>query len=53
MKNLAIGIFDLRVIVHRPGEVRATRKLKRLIDRRHLPDEPKAVREPEHAESRS
>jgi phenylacetate-CoA ligase len=37
MKNLAIGIFDMRVIVHRPGEVRATRKLKRLIDMRHAP----------------
>jgi phenylacetate-CoA ligase len=37
MKNLAIGIFDMRIIVHRPGEVRATRKLKRLIDQRHAP----------------
>jgi phenylacetate-CoA ligase len=37
MKNLAIGIFDMRVIVHRPGEVRATRKLKRLIDLRFTP----------------
>lgn len=37
MKNLAIGIFDMRVIVHPPGKVRATRKLKRLIDMRHTP----------------
>lgn len=36
MKNLALGIFQMRVIVHRPGEVRQKRKLKRLVDRRHF-----------------
>ena len=34
MKNLAIGIFDMRVIASAPGTVRSTRKLKRLVDRR-------------------
>jgi phenylacetate-CoA ligase len=38
MKNLALGIFDMRVMCHAPGEVRAKRKLKRLVDLRHLGD---------------
>jgi phenylacetate-CoA ligase len=36
MKNLAIGIFDLRVVVNSPGTVRTQRKLKRMVDRRHF-----------------
>jgi phenylacetate-CoA ligase len=35
MKNLAIGIFDMRVVVNPPGTVRTARKLKRMVDRRH------------------
>lgn len=35
MKNLAIGIFDLRIIIHHDGELRVQRKLKRLIDLRY------------------
>lgn len=35
MKNLALGIFRMDVRVHRPGEVRRVRKLKRLVDLRH------------------
>ncbi len=36
MRNLALGIFDLRVMPQRPGTVRTARKLKRLVDRRHF-----------------
>ncbi len=36
MKNLALGIFDLRVVTHPAGTVRTARKLKRLVDRRHF-----------------
>ncbi len=36
MRNLALGIFDLRVVTRRPGTVRTARKLKRLVDRRHF-----------------
>ncbi len=36
MRNLALGIFDLRVVPHPPGTVRTARKLKRLVDRRHF-----------------
>ena len=35
MKNLALGIFQMRVVSRRPGTVRSARKLKRLIDLRH------------------
>ncbi len=34
MKNLALGIFQMRLFVHRPGELRVGRKLKRLVDLR-------------------
>jgi len=40
MKNLALGIFELRIEIHRPGAVRKTRKLKRLVDRRHFNPRP-------------
>ncbi len=43
MKNLALGIFEMRIIQHAPGEVRAARKLKRLIDRRFESDVPAAT----------
>jgi phenylacetate-CoA ligase len=36
MKNLALGIFEMRVVVHPAGSVRTARKLKRLVDRRHF-----------------
>ncbi|HZZ43543.1 MAG TPA: AMP-binding protein [Tepidisphaeraceae bacterium] len=35
MKNLALGIFDMRIIVHPPGTLRVARKLKRVVDGRH------------------
>lgn len=35
MKNLALGIFELRIHAHSPGSLRQTRKLKRLVDLRH------------------
>ncbi len=35
MKNLAIGIFDMRILIHRKGELRWQRKLKRMIDQRY------------------
>ncbi|MFI5378370.1 MAG: phenylacetate--CoA ligase family protein [Tepidisphaerales bacterium] len=48
MKNLALGIFEMRVETHAPGEIRKTRKLKRMIDRRHF--QPAApIEEPETA----
>lgn len=37
MRNLALGIFELRTILHTPGQIRSARKLKRLIDLRHAP----------------
>lgn len=38
MKNLALGIFEMRLQIHAPGTLRSGRKLRRLIDRRHVPD---------------
>ncbi len=35
MKNLSIGIFDMRIIVHQAGTLRVTRKLKRMVDLRY------------------
>ncbi len=37
MKNLAIGIFDMRIVIHRPGTLRVARKLKRMLDLRYSP----------------
>jgi phenylacetate-CoA ligase len=37
MKNLALGIFEMRLLLHPPGSLRSGRKLKRLIDRRYTP----------------
>jgi phenylacetate-CoA ligase len=38
MKNLALGIFEMRLRTHAPGSIRTGRKLKRMIDRRHVTD---------------
>jgi len=35
MKNLQLGIFQMRVVVHRPGTLRVGRKLRRLVDNRY------------------
>jgi len=43
MKNLALGIFEMRIIFHAPTEVRSARKLKRLVDLRHA-SSPEAAR---------
>ncbi len=44
MKNLGIGIFDMRLVVNPPGSVRTARKLKRMVDQRHFePIDEKAV----------
>lgn len=37
MKNLAIGIFDMRIIIHPAGDLRVLRKLKRMVDLRYGP----------------
>jgi len=37
MKNLALGIFQMRLRTHIPGTLRKTRKLKRMLDLRHIP----------------
>jgi phenylacetate-CoA ligase len=38
MKNLDIGIFDMRIVVHPPGFLRSDRKLKRMVDHRYEQD---------------
>lgn len=35
MKNLALGIFEMRTRIHPLGEMRSGRKLKRIVDLRH------------------
>ncbi len=35
IKNLDIGIFDLRIVKHPPGALRSNRKLKRMVDQRY------------------
>ena len=40
MRNLALGIFDLRIVPRKPNTVRTARKLKRLVDRRHFDQAP-------------
>jgi phenylacetate-CoA ligase len=35
MKNLGIGIFEMRLVVHRPETIRTARKLKRMVDLRY------------------
>jgi phenylacetate-CoA ligase len=43
MRNLALDTFDLRIVFHAPGQLRSTRKLKRLVDLRHVPSSPVAM----------
>ncbi|MEK6703769.1 MAG: AMP-binding protein [Planctomycetota bacterium] len=43
MKNLALGIFEMKVVFHMPGGVRVKRKLKRLIDLRYGGDSVRPV----------
>ncbi len=49
MKNLGLGIFQMRVVMHAPGEVRTARKLKRMVDRRHFDATPQTAAEPDLA----
>jgi phenylacetate-CoA ligase len=37
MKNLALGIFEMRLVVHPPGSIRKARKIKRMVDLRYAP----------------
>jgi phenylacetate-CoA ligase len=36
MKNLALGIFEMRISVEPRGSIRHARKLRRIVDRRHF-----------------
>jgi len=36
MKNLALGIFEMRIAVETPQSIRQGRKLKRIVDHRHF-----------------
>ncbi|MGC8625407.1 MAG: phenylacetate--CoA ligase family protein [Phycisphaerae bacterium] len=55
MKNLGIGIFEMRIIIHAPGSLRRGRKLKRMVDLRQYdaavppPDVMAALAPPEAA----
>lgn len=49
MKNLAIGIFDMRIVVRSAGSLRVARKLKRMVDLRYAPPVPPASRPDEPA----
>jgi len=40
MKNLALGIFQMRLVIREPGTIRTARKLKRIVDQRHFHSEP-------------
>jgi phenylacetate-CoA ligase len=40
MKNLALGIFQMQLKTHAPGTIRSGRKLKRMLDLRHIPSPP-------------
>jgi phenylacetate-CoA ligase len=46
MKNLGLGIFEMRLVIHPPQKIRNGRKLRRLVDRRHFSPVPEA-HEPE------
>jgi phenylacetate-CoA ligase len=35
MKNLALGIFQMRLVTHEPGTIRTGRKIRRLVDLRY------------------
>ncbi len=43
MKNLALGIFELRVLTHPPETLRINRKLRRVIDRRYFEPAPESA----------
>ena len=47
MKNLGIGIFEMRLVVHPPQTVRTARKLKRMVDRRYYTPPTEVVEKPE------
>jgi phenylacetate-CoA ligase len=47
IKNLALGIFQMRVRLRAPGTIRAGRKLKRMVDLRHLPANRRAAEQDE------
>ncbi len=47
MKNLGIGIFEMRLVVHPPQTVRTARKLKRMVDRRYFTPPAEVVEKPE------
>ena len=51
MKNLALGIFEMRVSTHLPGTIRKSRKLKRLVDRRHFDDLPEEASDEAESET--
>jgi phenylacetate-CoA ligase len=36
-KNLKLGIFEMKVLLHQPGSLRKGRKIKRMIDQRYFP----------------
>ena len=37
MKNLGLGIFEMRLLLYPPGSLRKGRKLKRIVDKRYVP----------------
>ena len=52
MKNLDIGIFDLRMVIHAPGFLRGDRKLKRMVDQRYSHSEMEAAADENSADSK-
>jgi phenylacetate-CoA ligase len=40
MKNLALGIFEMRLVTHAPETIRGGRKIKRMVDLRYAPPTP-------------
>jgi phenylacetate-CoA ligase len=40
MKNLALGIFEMRLVMHAPETIRGGRKIKRMIDLRYATENP-------------
>lgn len=43
MKNLALGIFEMRTVTHPPETLRMNRKLRRVVDRRYFEPAPEPV----------
>jgi phenylacetate-CoA ligase len=52
IKNLDIGIFDLRIVPHPPGFLRHDRKLKRMVDHRYDHADVTAARDMAHTGSK-